>query len=178
MLGPNRRGQCLARSGQSSRNRRRHGTSYSHLPPPSPTNPTLSPPAAAIGSTVMFASTEQRGINSSELLKLRGLVASGGHLHPTQQHGLRCGGRARFPQPGDSFGTEASDKVVVPVVAWPSAGVLSFCCTPPLTLAGASIGMERECQQNDRTLANGCPGPRARGGPCSRGGPAPTQPSR
>ena len=26
---------------------------------------------------------------------------------------------------------------------------------PPLPLAGVSIGMERECQQNDRTLANG-----------------------
>ena len=32
---------------------------------------------------------------------------------------------------------------------------LSFCCTLPLPLVGVSIAMERESQQNDRTLANG-----------------------
>ena len=33
----------------------------------------------------------------------------------------------------------------------------SFCCTPPLPLVGVSIGIERGCQQNDRTLAVGQP---------------------
>ena len=35
------------------------------------------------------------------------------------------------------------------VSTWPSARVLSFCCTPPLPLAGVSMSMERGCQQND-----------------------------
>ena len=34
---------------------------------------------------------------------------------------------------------------------------LSFCCTPPLPLAGVSTGMERGCQQND-SLVNGAGG--------------------
>ena len=35
------------------------------------------------------------------------------------------------------------------------AGVLPFCCTPPLPLAGVSIATERERQHTDRTLAGG-----------------------
>ena len=30
---------------------------------------------------------------------------------------------------------------------------------PPLSLVGVSIGINRGCHQNDRTLANGCPNP-------------------
>ena len=38
---------------------------------------------------------------------------------------------------------------------WPSARVMSFCCTPLLPSVGVSTWIKRGCQQNHRTLVNG-----------------------
>ena len=44
--------------------------------------------------------------------------------------------------------------MTVPASTWPLTR-LPFCWHPPLPLVGVSTVMERERQQNDRTLANG-----------------------
>ena len=50
---------------------------------------------------------------------------------------------------------QLDEAVAAGEVAVAGSARLPFCCTPPLPLAGVSIAMERERQQNDRTLANG-----------------------